>query len=78
MRNTLGAGDEDFARRPGWFTGAEAILESNVLTTLQVQGLEAALRKAKPRATAIGSWRDRIRRRRCYAYRHEHWPPTGL
>jgi hypothetical protein len=38
MRNTLGAGDEGFARRPEWFTGAWAILESNVLTTLQVQG----------------------------------------
>jgi hypothetical protein len=37
-----------FARRPGWFSGAEAILESYVTTVSQVQRLEAALRKAKP------------------------------
>src|SRR5499427_10637851 len=37
-----------FSRRPGWFAGAEAILESYVTTVSQVQRLEAALRKAKP------------------------------
>jgi hypothetical protein len=36
------------SRRPGWFSGAEAILESYVMTISQVQGLEASLRKAKP------------------------------
>ena len=36
-----------FARRPGWFAGAEALLESYVTTTLHCQRLEAAL-KAKP------------------------------
>jgi hypothetical protein len=41
-----------FARRPGWFTGAEAILESYVCTTMQVQEFEAALRKARPVAGA--------------------------
>jgi len=40
-----------FARRPGWFSGAEAILESYVTTVSQVQRLEAALRKAKPGAS---------------------------
>jgi hypothetical protein len=39
-----------FSRRPGWFSGAEAILESYVTTVSQVQRLEAALRKAKPGA----------------------------
>jgi hypothetical protein len=37
-----------FSRRPGWFSGAESILESYVVTVSQVQRLEAALRKAKP------------------------------
>jgi hypothetical protein len=37
-----------FARRPGWFNGAESILESYVTTALQVRELEAALRKTKP------------------------------
>jgi len=37
-----------FSRRPGWFSGAEAILESYVTTVSQVQRLAAALRKAKP------------------------------
>src|SRR5262249_13180055 len=36
------------ARRPGWFAGAESLLESFVATTLRCQRLEAALRKAKP------------------------------
>ena len=36
-----------FSRRPGWFAGAEAILESYVTTVSQVQRLEAALRKVK-------------------------------
>ena len=38
-----------FSRRPGWFAGAEEVLESYVTTVLQVRELEAALRKAKPR-----------------------------
>jgi len=37
-----------FARRPGWFSGAEALLESYVTTAINCQRLEAALRKAKP------------------------------
>jgi hypothetical protein len=37
-----------FARRPGWFSGAEGILESYVVTTLHCQRLAATLRKAKP------------------------------
>jgi hypothetical protein len=37
-----------FSRRPGWFSGAEAILESYVCTIVHVQKIEAALRKAKP------------------------------
>jgi hypothetical protein len=41
-----------FSRRPGWFAGAEAILESYVTTVLQVQQLEAALRKARPGTNA--------------------------
>ena len=36
-----------FSRRPGWFAGAELLLESYVTTTLHCQRLEAALRKAK-------------------------------
>ena len=36
-----------FSRRPGWFSGAEEILESYVTTISQVQQLEAALRKLK-------------------------------
>ena len=35
-----------FSRRPGWFAGAEEILESYVTTALQVQ--QIALRKAEP------------------------------
>jgi hypothetical protein len=37
-----------FSRRPGWFSGAEGILESYVTTTLHCRRLAAALRKAKP------------------------------
>jgi hypothetical protein len=37
-----------FSRHPGWFAGAEAILESYVCTIVQVQKIEAALRRAKP------------------------------
>jgi len=37
-----------FSRRPGWFAGAESLLESFVVTTLHCQRLEAALRKTKP------------------------------
>src|SRR5262249_20145770 len=37
-----------FSRRPGWFAGAEASLESYVATVLQARELEAALRKVKP------------------------------
>src|SRR5215831_18504761 len=40
------------ARRPGWFSGAEGILESYVVTRLHCQRLEAALRKAKPGTTS--------------------------
>jgi hypothetical protein len=36
-----------YSRRPGWFAGAEAILESYVTTVLQVQEIEAALRTQK-------------------------------
>ena len=37
-----------FSRRPGWFSGAESLLESYVTTAIHCQRLEAALRKAKP------------------------------
>ena len=37
-----------YSRRPRWFEGAEALLESYVMTALQVRALEAALRKTKP------------------------------
>jgi hypothetical protein len=37
-----------YSRRPGWFAGAETLLESFVTTTIQCQHLEAALRKTKP------------------------------
>ena len=37
-----------FSRRPGWFSGAESLLESYVVMVSQVQRLEAVLRKAKP------------------------------
>ena len=37
-----------FSRRPGWFSGAEAVLESYVSTIVYVQKIEAALRKTKP------------------------------
>lgn len=37
-----------FARRPGWFSGAEALLESYVMMAIHCQRLEAALRKVKP------------------------------
>jgi hypothetical protein len=36
------------ARRPGWFSGAEAILESYVTTVSQIQQIEAALRSTNP------------------------------
>ena len=35
------------SRRPGWFAGAEEVLESYVCTMCDVQKLGAALRKAK-------------------------------
>ena len=38
------------ARRPGWFSGAEELLESYVVIVCQVQQIEAALRKLKPGA----------------------------
>jgi hypothetical protein len=41
-----------FSRRPGWFTGAEEILEAYVCTMCDVQELEAALRKARPVASS--------------------------
>jgi hypothetical protein len=37
-----------YSRRPGWFAGAENCLETYVVTVLQVQQIEAALRKATP------------------------------
>jgi len=37
-----------FSRRPGWFSGAESLLESYVTTAIHCQRLEVALRKAKP------------------------------
>jgi hypothetical protein len=33
-----------FSRRPGWFAGAESLLESYVVTTMQCQHIETALR----------------------------------
>jgi len=33
-----------FSRRPGWFAGAESLLESFVVTTMQCQQIETALR----------------------------------
>jgi hypothetical protein len=36
-----------FSRRPGWFGGAESLLESFVMTTLHCRRLEAALRNDK-------------------------------
>jgi len=35
------------SRRPGWFSGAEELLESYVTTITQVQQIEVALRKLK-------------------------------
>src|SRR5215469_1320446 len=37
-----------FSRRPGWFSGAESLLESYVMMAIHCQRLEAALRKVKP------------------------------
>jgi len=37
-----------FSRRPGWFSGAESLLESYVTMAIHCQRLEAALRKVKP------------------------------
>lgn len=37
-----------FSRRPGWFSGAEAVLESYVCTTVHLQKIERELRKTKP------------------------------
>jgi hypothetical protein len=37
-----------FSRRPGWFSGAETLLESYVTTTIECQHIEADLRKTKP------------------------------
>jgi hypothetical protein len=36
-----------YSRRPGWFSGAEEILESYVVMLVQVQQIEVALRKVK-------------------------------
>ena len=47
-RGARALGEAHFSRRPGWFSGADAILESYVTTVLQVQVIEAALRKTKP------------------------------
>ena len=37
-----------FSRRPGWFSGAETLLESFVMTTIECQEIEAKLRRTKP------------------------------
>jgi hypothetical protein len=37
-----------FSRRPGWFSGAESLLESYVTAAIYCRRLEATLRKAKP------------------------------
>jgi len=34
-----------FSRRPGWFSGAETLLESFVVTTIQCEQIEEALRQ---------------------------------
>jgi hypothetical protein len=39
------------SRRPGWFSGSEAILRSYVLSTVHCQQLEAQLRAMTPGAT---------------------------
>jgi hypothetical protein len=51
-----------FSRRPGWFAGAEEILEAYVCTMCDVQELQAALRKAKPVASARYQKRARLHR----------------
>lgn len=40
------------ARRPGWFGGALELLESYCVTVIQVQAIEAQLRKMRPSAAA--------------------------
>jgi hypothetical protein len=37
-----------YSRRPGWFAGAENVLETYIVTITQVQQIEEALRKATP------------------------------
>jgi hypothetical protein len=51
-----------FSRRPGWFAGAETLLESFVTTTIQCQQIEAALRKAKPGTSERYAKRMRMHR----------------
>jgi hypothetical protein len=41
------------SHRPGWFVGAEELLESYASTMVYVQQIEAALRKTKP---STGEW----------------------
>jgi hypothetical protein len=36
------------SRRPGWFSGALEILETYVVTALQIRQIEAAMRKVEP------------------------------
>jgi hypothetical protein len=36
------------SRRPNWFAGGEELLEAYVATVIQLQQIEAALRKVKP------------------------------
>jgi hypothetical protein len=36
------------ARRPGWFSGGEEVLESYVTAVTQIQGIEALLRTTAP------------------------------
>jgi hypothetical protein len=39
------------SRRPGWFSGALRLLETYCVTVIQLQQIEAALRKTKPGAS---------------------------
>jgi hypothetical protein len=50
-----------FSRRPGWFAGAEALLESYVSTVVHVQKIEGrCARPSSARASATKGWRGCI------------------
>jgi hypothetical protein len=51
-----------YSRRPGWFAGAENVLETYVVTVSQMQALEEALRKATPGINARYMKLSRIHR----------------